>query len=113
MIIENYHKLEEIPEDVHLLCPKVDDFDVHNAYEEPDEPGEEITVEEKKKRIEAGEERLKVSYDLGLLLGLTEDHVVTWTKYWKARVENCLKKCDRCVRNWHSGREGFLRNVLE
>lgn len=113
MIIENYHTLEAIPEEAHLLCPKVNDFDIRNGYDEPDEPGEDITVEEKTRRIQDGEERLKTSYQLAFILGLQQDQVGSWSLVWKTRVENCLTKCDQCVRNWHSGRASFLRSVLE
>lgn len=112
-IIEDYRKLEDIPEETHVLCPKIDDSDVTNAYDEPDEPGEDITVEEKKRRIQDGEERLNVCYQLSLMLGLNAGDVQSWLDGWQTRVEGCLKKCDQCVRNWHSGRDGFLRTVSE
>jgi hypothetical protein len=112
IIIENYRKLEEIPGDAHALCPKLDDFDITN-YDYPDEPGEDATVGEKKQRIKDGEARLNVSYKLGLMLGLNEDQVKSWLDGWKSRVEGCLRKCDQCVRNWHSGREEFLGTLSE
>lgn len=111
-IIENYHKLEDIPDEVHLFCPRVSEGD-SDTYENLDEPGLDFTVDEKKQRIKDSEDRYKVAYDLALLLGLTEEQAEGWTLYWKARVDGCLKKCDKCIRNWHSGRELFLRGVLE
>jgi senataxin len=112
LIINNYHELEGIPEETHLLCPRVDDSDT-NAYDEPDEPGDDITAEEKQQRIKDGEERFLVASRLSLMLGLNAEQVKSWLETWKTRLETCLRKCDACVRNWHSRRADFLRYVSE
>lgn len=112
LIIDNYHELEAIPEDAHLLCPRVDDSDT-NAYNAPDEPDDDITVEEKKRRIEVGLHRFDVACKLSLMLGLNAEQVKSWLETWKARLEACLRKCDQCVRHWHSRRDQFLRTVSE
>lgn len=112
LIIDNYHELEAIPEDAHLLCPKVDDSDL-TSYNAPDEPEDDITAEEKKKRIEDGSRRFGVACKLSLMLGLNAEQVKTWLETWKARLEGCLHKCDQCVRNWHSRRSQFLKEVSE
>jgi len=111
MIMDDYHKLEEIPPDLHLLCPKVSDEDTED-YEDFDEPGG-ITVEEKKKRIEDAKTRHDVTYRLCFLMGLAEEQASSWTEQWAKRLERCLTSCDICVRNWHLGRETFLKLVLE
>jgi len=110
LIIENYHELEAIPEETHVLCPRVDDSDA-NAYDAPDEPGDDITVEEKARRIEKGQKNFEVSCNLSLMLGLNAEQVKSWLETWKARLEACLRKCDQCVRKWHSDRDWFLRKV--
>jgi senataxin len=112
LIIDNHHKFENIPEASHLLCPKVDDSDA-NAYDAPDESGEDITVEEKQQRIKDGDERFLVATRLSLMLGLNAEQVKTWLDEWKTRLEDCLRKCDQCVRNWHQRRADFLRYVSE
>jgi len=112
LIINNYHELEAIPEATHLLCPRVNESDA-NSYDAPDEPGEDITVEEKRQRIEDGERRFLVASRLSLMLGLNAEQVKSWLEIWKTRLEACLRKCDQCVRNWHSRRAEFLRYVSE
>lgn len=110
LIIENYHRFEEVPDEAHVLCPKVNNQDA-NAYEAPDEPGDDITVEEKAQRIRDGQERFEITCNLSLMLGLNADQVRSWLEAWKTRLEACLRLCDKCVRKWHSDRESFLRRV--
>lgn len=111
MIMDNYHKLEAIPPDLHLLCPKVDDEDLEE-YGDTDEPGG-ISAEEKKRRIEDAKTRHDITYRLCFLMGLSEEQASTWIEEWAKRLQEFLTKCDRCVRNWHLGREPFLKIVLE
>lgn len=112
LIINNYHELEAIPEETHLLCPRVDDSDA-TAYDEPSEPGDDITAEEKQQRIQDGDKRFLVASRLSLMLGLNAEQVKSWLETWKTRLEACLRKCDACVRNWHSRRADFLRYVSD
>ncbi|KAB5560107.1 SEN1 N terminal-domain-containing protein [Coniochaeta sp. 2T2.1] len=111
-IINNYHDLQAVPEDTHILCPKVSDDDP-NDYKEPGEPGEDITVEEKKKRIADADKRLGVAYRLSLMLGLNAEQMKTWLENWALRVEGSLRTCDQCIRNWHLGRDKFLNSVSQ
>lgn len=111
MLMEYFHKLEEIPPELHLLCPKVNDEDVED-YEDLDEPGD-ISAEEKKKRIEDAKARHEITYRLCFLMGLSEEQAGSWMETWAQRLEGFLTKCDRCIRNWHLGREPFLKLTLE
>jgi senataxin len=44
----NYHqKLEQTPQELHLFCPRVNDDDFED-YENLDEPGTDVTVEQRK-----------------------------------------------------------------
>ncbi|KAL1882083.1 hypothetical protein VTK73DRAFT_2492 [Phialemonium thermophilum] len=111
MLMAAYHKFESIPPNLHLLCPKVEDLDEED-YDEPDEPGG-ITIAEKHRRIQEGKERLTISYQLCLLLGLSEEQAGNWIKVWAERLNEFLTKCSHCTRNWHSGRAPFLKLVLD
>lgn len=111
MIMEDYHKLEEIPPEAHLLCPKVDDDDCEN-YDDLDDPGD-ISAEEKKRRLEDAKKRHEITYRLCFLMGLSEEQGSTWIEVWAKRLEGFLTRCDRCVRSWHLGREPFLKLTME
>jgi senataxin len=111
-IMENYHKLEEIPPNIHLLCPKVGEHDTED-YESPDEPGTEIDVKEKQSRIESSKTRQSIMYQLCLLLGLDPEQAGAWLADWTKRLEGFLTTCDRCIVNWHRGRAPFLKTILE
>ena len=113
MYMDDFHKLEKIPPGPHLFCPKIDDNDAedYDDAEEPQEPGE-ITAAEKQQRIDEGKARAHVAYRLSYLLFFPE-RTTTWLNTWTKRVEECLTNCDHCVRNWHLGREPFLKATLE
>ncbi|KAK3987457.1 putative helicase [Cladorrhinum sp. PSN332] len=112
-IIEWHHEWEDFPPDAHLCCPKVNDEDDNDYSELDDCYGDEITTQEKKARLAQFEHRLKVTYNLSLLMGLSPERSSNWMEEWAERVESCLCRCDGCVRNWHRGREQFVKGLPE
>lgn len=107
----SFAQLEAIPHDRHLLCPKLSDDD-DEEYDDPDADGE-ITSEVKKQRISDYEERLHITYNCSLVLGL-EQSPSTQGKLidqFKNRVEPFLQACANCVRNWHRSREPFKKDL--
>ncbi|KAK4229582.1 putative helicase [Podospora fimiseda] len=110
-IIEWHQEWEEFPPDAHLCCPKVHDED-DNDYSQFDDPyGDDITTTEKRLRVEQYKHRLSVTYDLSLLMGIPQDRASTWLHEWKDKVESFLQRCDDCIRNWHRGREQFVKRL--
>lgn len=111
-VIRAHHDLEKIPPAVHLFCPKVCDEDDED-YENPDVPGDEIDVEEKKTRIQAAQERLRLVSWASLILGIEEDQADKWAPEFRERTEVFLTKCDACVRLWHMNRKPLRNRLLK
>lgn len=109
-VTESYQEWINIPEEHHLLCPKTtndDDFDDYVS----DEPSTDTTPEEKEKRIQEGRRRVELTYDLSLLLGITEEQSSGWKEQWIERTESFLTKCDGCVLRWHMHRKKFFEKL--
>ena len=110
-LVDFHNQLDSTPPEEHLFCPKLDDEDSTN-YDEPDMAEEGVAVEEKKRRIKAGEARQTAACSLSLLMGM-EEHVGSWLPEWLDRSQKFLTKCDGCVRRWHKSRGPFLRQLRE
>jgi senataxin len=108
----HYTTFASIPEDLHLLCPKLNDEDSED-YDHPDEEGNEITAKEKVERVAKSRKRIETTYYLSLLLGINSDVLQTAFEVWTDRIQTCLHKCEKCVRTWHSMRNGFLKVMIE
>ncbi|KAL3303993.1 helicase sen1 [Colletotrichum asianum] len=109
---ENFRKFGQIPPDVHLLCPKVDEDD-YEDYDDVDSAGEEISALQKKERVEAWKKRLDIVYWTSLLLAYGKDKAGVWLEEWGKRMAINLHNCDKCVMNWHMHRKKYLRVFAE
>jgi senataxin len=117
-LIEHHHILEEIPSNVHLLCPRNDDDDEVNFEDldedQVDENGQIImTAAEKQKRVAEANNHKDTVYNLSLLLGIDDDTAGHYRPYWSDRVNLCLTRCDFCVRMWHRSRDDFITGLQE
>lgn len=111
-LASHHRAFEEIPEQLHLFCPKVDDDD-YEDYDNSEKPGDLISAEEKRTRIKVAVERQQVAYSISLLLGISAAEADHWIRQWKDRVEALFSKCESCVRTWHSLRKPFLTGLTE
>ncbi|TDZ34209.1 Helicase SEN1 [Colletotrichum spinosum] len=109
---ENFGKFSRIPAEVHLLCPKVDEEDFED-YEDLTTDGDDVSVEQKKKRVEEGKKRLDIVYWTSLLLAYGKDKAGVWLTEWGNRMALNLHNCDKCVLNWHMHRKQYLRTFAE
>lgn len=109
LVLDWYKKFEAIPDDGrHLLCPKLSDDDDED-YDDLTESSEEVSLEEKKQRVEDGNDRLDVTYWNCLLMAYGHDGGGEFLRQWNKRVEQNLHSCDKCVTNWHMNRKKYLR----
>lgn len=109
-VTESYQEWISIPEEHHLFCPKTtneDDFDDYVS----DGPSTEITAKEKDQKIQEAKRRVELTYDLSLLLGITEEQSSGWKEQWIERTESFLTKCDGCVLRWHMHRKQFFEKL--
>ncbi|WYZ39279.1 hypothetical protein EsH8_III_001193 [Colletotrichum jinshuiense] len=109
---ENFRKFGQIPPDVHLLCPKIDEDDFED-YDDLESAGESITALEKKERVEQWKERLDIAYWTSLLLAYGKDKAGVWLEQWGNRMAINLHNCDKCVLNWHMHRKKYLQVFSE
>jgi senataxin len=108
----HWKTLKEYPEELHLLCPKVNDDDIED-YDRPEEDGTDATAEEKVARIASSVVRRETTVYLSLLLGMDASEHGELIQAWKDIVEKFLHKCDRCIVAWHSMRKAFLGAMKE
>lgn len=112
-ITESYEQWAGLPEELHLLCPKISDED----EEDYSDPGPQtitgITLEEKQKRMQDFEQRTELTYDLSLLLGISKEQSGGWIEQWTERIEKFLTNCDACILGYHMHRKVFLKKLLE
>jgi len=71
-IIYAHQKLESIPEQLHLFCPKVDDDDEED-YDNADTDGDTIDAQQKKTRVEEAKARLQFTSWASLILGINRE----------------------------------------
>lgn len=107
-----YEKLQDIPGEHHLLCPKISDEDCEN-YRALDDPNSEISADEKKKRIQDGEARIEITYWNSLIFGFDKSDAGKWLEDFTHRLEFCLKYCSDCVLNWHMKRRAHINKFAE
>jgi senataxin len=105
-VTESYQEWINIPEKRHLLCPRTTDDD-----DSDDEPSSEIDSEYKEQTIQEARRRVELTYDLSLLLGITEEQSSGWKEQWVERTESFLTKCDGCVLRWHMHRKKFFEKL--
>ncbi|KAK7402855.1 DEAD-box type RNA helicase [Neonectria punicea] len=107
-----YEEFQKFPPQYHLLCPRTGDDDDEN-YKTLDDPESKISLEEKKKRIEAGKERLEITYWNSLIFGFDKRIAGKWLEDFTKRLEEGLKFCSDCVLNWHMKRKTTLQKFAE
>lgn len=107
-----FEKLQKIPTDYHLLCPRTGDEDDEN-YKKPNDPASKITPEEKLQRIEQGKERVEITYWNSLIFGFEKKEAGKWLEDFTIRLEECLKSCSECVLNWHMNRKHQMQQFSE
>lgn len=112
-LIQGHKQLQAIPEAVHWFCPKVSDDDVEDYYVHPDEDGEEITKEEKAKRLKDFISRRDLAYKFCLVIGVSGEQAEEWQDWYLKRVHHFLTTCHLCIRNWHRQRQPFLKLLAE
>lgn len=105
-VTESYQEWINIPENCHLLCPRTTDGDDND-----DEPYSGIGPKEQERRIEEARRRVELTYDLSLLLGITEEQSSGWKEQWIERTEYFLTDCDGCVLRWHMHRKKFFEKL--
>ncbi|KAH8662064.1 SEN1 N terminal-domain-containing protein [Xylariales sp. PMI_506] len=110
-IEEACNRFLAIPQDVHLLCPKVGEDDDED-YDDLDEPGA-IGVDEKKKRLQDHKNRVALVYRSSLIFGFPEEDAGGLQDTFRTRTGAFLTSCAPCVRNWHRNRKPFLKHLSE
>ncbi|KAF3768529.1 hypothetical protein M406DRAFT_250805 [Cryphonectria parasitica EP155] len=111
-IQSSYAEWDDLPEDAHLLCPKVNDADDED-YQSNGPPTSGITAIEKEQRIKDAKLRKELTYDLSLLLGISKEQSGGWLDHWTERVESFLTRCDGCILGYHMHRRVFLKKLRE
>lgn len=104
-----FAKLRDIPPNLHLFCPRVS-VDDDEIYEDPDAVSS-ISPDERQQRIEDGQARLDLMYNCSLILGLSREAAGPHRPDFDSRCDAFLTTCASCVRNWHKGRAGFLKDI--
>lgn len=107
-----YEKLEALPSEVHLLCPRIHDEDGEN-YKVLNDPDSAISIDEKKARIHQAQDRIEITYWNSLSFGFDKQTAGQWGLRFSQRLEHCLKNCAECVLNWHMKRKAHLQNFSE
>lgn len=105
-VTESYQEWINIPEKCHLFCPRITDVD-----DSDDEPSPEVVSKEQEQRKEEARRRVELTYDLSLLLGITEEQSSGWKEQWIERTEFFLTDCDACVLRWHMHRKKFFEKL--
>ncbi|KAJ0123384.1 tRNA-splicing endonuclease [Diaporthe amygdali] len=107
-VTESYQEWINLPEEYHLLCPKTESDDSEDEYSAGTT---EVTAEETERRTQEARRRVELTYDLSLLLGITEEQSSGWKEQWVERTESFLTKCDACVLRWHMHRKKFFEKL--
>ena len=107
-----YEELGKIPPECHLLCPKVSSDD-DEEYKILDATDSNISIDEKRNRIQKGNERIEITYWNSLIFGFDKQDAGKWLEEFATRLEECLKLCSDCVLNWHMKRKMYLQKFAE
>ncbi|KAI0019110.1 SEN1 N terminal-domain-containing protein [Xylariomycetidae sp. FL0641] len=109
VLAEAFDQLQKIPPPCHLFCPKVSDED-DEVYEDP-EAATQLSPSEKEQRIQEGAERVDIMYSCSMILGFDEGTGDSYREEFIERATAFLSSCPACVRNWHKGRNPFLKHL--
>ncbi|RKF64463.1 putative ATP-dependent helicase C29A10.10c [Golovinomyces cichoracearum] len=104
--------LKSFPSQVHWFCPKQNDDDFID-YTNLEETEEDVSIDDKKERLDAFEKRYQVAYKCSLVLGMAPEQAGRMLKEYTGRLNQLLSSCDKCVYNWHLGRRAFLKEMSE
>lgn len=109
--MKKYGELQEIPKDLHLLCPKVSKDDEED-YRRPRDDST-LSLSERKQRIQDGDSRVELTYWNSLVLGFDRKEAGKWGEEFRNRLDETLKLCPECVLNWHMKRQMNLQKFAE
>lgn len=70
-----------------------------------------MTLEEKDRLIDEGNQRRNICHRLNLIYGFSVDESKDWRAQHQKRTSELLKSCNSCVRNYHMDRGPFLREL--
>ncbi|KAM5346868.1 hypothetical protein ACJ41O_009873 [Fusarium nematophilum] len=107
-----YEKIQEFPKGSHLLCPQLGDDDEEN-YKVLDDPDSNISQDEKRDRIQKGNERLEITYWNSLIFGFDKEIQGKWGDAFGERLSESLRNCADCAFNWHMKRRAVLQKFSE
>lgn len=107
-----FEELQKIPAEYHLLCPKIGPDD-HENYKTLDDAESELSIDEKKRRIEDGNRRIEITYWNSLIFGFDKSDAGKWLEDFTSRLEDALRACSDCVLNWHMRRSAYLQKFSE
>ncbi|KFA64030.1 hypothetical protein S40285_04204 [Stachybotrys chlorohalonatus IBT 40285] len=107
-----FEEFQKLPPDCHLLCPRTGDDDDEN-YKLLNDPTSNITVEEKRKRIDDGAKRREITYWNSLIFGYDKKEAGKWLDDFSQRLEDTLMNCSECALGWHMTRKFHLQKFAE
>lgn len=107
-----FEELQKIPVGSHLLCPRTSDDDDEN-YKIIEDAESRITADEKRRRIEQGQERIKITYWNSLIFGFDKQYAGKWLDEFSEKLQHFLETCPDCVLNWHMKRKSYLQLFSE
>ncbi|KAM0342341.1 hypothetical protein ACHAPQ_000069 [Fusarium lateritium] len=107
-----YEKIQSFDNECHLLCPRLGEDDNEN-YRVLEDPDSAITQDQKRNRIQQGQERVKITYWNCLIFGFDKENQGKWGEELGSRLNACLQSCADCVYNWHMNRRALLQQFQE
>lgn len=112
-LIEKFTDLRKLPPELHIFCPRQNDDD-QDRYEEERQI---ITELEDRKfdvqrhdRIQEAKERRQAYLDCLQLFAYHETH--QYKDLLHQIIDEALSKCDLCIREYHQGKQLYLRPKL-
>lgn len=111
-IADNWVKLQDVPYDMHLFCPKVNDDDDEDYDDLTSTESESLSIQEKQKRSADAKARLEAVAWCSMVIAILEENSKEILDQFIQRANHFLTKCDRCVQYWHSFRKPFRAMVM-
>lgn len=105
-------ELRSFPSEAHWFCPRRHDGDDID-YDNSDEAEQDMSLETKQELIQDAKRRHAVAYKYSLILGMAQDIAGQLLTDYTGRLNLLFTQCDKCIRNWHSGRKPYLRELAE
>ncbi|KAI9657447.1 MAG: DEAD-box type RNA helicase [Bathelium mastoideum] len=111
-------QLQQLPEGLHLLCPRTSLEDPSCWFEEDlaktkdGSSDDDDTKSEREKRIREAKERKELLMRGMIVFTYDGPDALHFQKWLKQRLEDQLQSCDICIREYHRGRKE-LKSYLE